>query len=153
MSGGRRKRILTPDEVSLWSHVTRHVAPIHVSRAKSEQEPPLPAPILESPAPPPEKAPTRIKKGNVPASTPVMKPTPDIPPLAPLERRLRQRLSRGAQSIDSVIDLHGKRQDEAHALTDRVAAALEHHGRHLLLTDFYGIGDAVRSTYFYYPSG
>jgi len=114
MSGGRRKRMLTPDEVSLWSHVTRHVAPIHVSLAKSEQEPPLPAPILETAPPPPEKAPTRIKKAEAPAPTPVIKPKPDIPPLAPLERRLRQRLSRGAQSIDSVIDLHGKRQDEAH---------------------------------------
>jgi len=44
----------------------------------------------------------------------VKAPPPAIPPLAPLERRLRQRLSRGAQPIDSVIDLHGKRQDEAH---------------------------------------
>jgi DNA-nicking Smr family endonuclease len=34
---------------------------------------------------------------------------------APLERRLRQRLARGQHPIDAVIDLHGMRQDEAHA--------------------------------------
>jgi DNA-nicking Smr family endonuclease len=39
---------------------------------------------------------------------------PPIPPLAPLERRLRQRLSRGNHPIDAVIDLHGRRQSEAH---------------------------------------
>jgi DNA-nicking Smr family endonuclease len=37
-----------------------------------------------------------------------------MPPLAPLERKLRTRLKRGQQPIEGVIDLHGMRQDEAH---------------------------------------
>jgi DNA-nicking Smr family endonuclease len=39
---------------------------------------------------------------------------PPLPPLAPLERRLRTRLKRGQEPIEAVLDLHGLRQDEAH---------------------------------------
>jgi DNA-nicking Smr family endonuclease len=37
-----------------------------------------------------------------------------LKPLAPIERRLRQRVTRGQSPIDGVLDLHGMRQDEAH---------------------------------------
>jgi DNA-nicking Smr family endonuclease len=36
-------------------------------------------------------------------------------PLAPLERRLRQRLARGRDDIEARIDLHGMTQREAYA--------------------------------------
>ena len=36
------------------------------------------------------------------------------PALAPLERRLKKRLARGAQPIDGRLDLHGLTQAEAH---------------------------------------
>jgi DNA-nicking Smr family endonuclease len=39
---------------------------------------------------------------------------PKSPPLAPLGRRLRQRVVRGSESIDARIDLHGLTQAEAH---------------------------------------
>lgn len=39
---------------------------------------------------------------------------PALPPLAPLERRVRTSLRRGSRSVDAVIDLHGMRQSEAH---------------------------------------
>jgi DNA-nicking Smr family endonuclease len=48
----------------------------------------------------------------MPAITPVT-PAP-IKPLAPIERRLRQRVGRGQSPVDGVLDLHGMRQDEAH---------------------------------------
>ncbi len=38
-----------------------------------------------------------------------------MPPLAPLERRLKQRVARGRERIDARIDLHGMTQSEAHA--------------------------------------
>ena len=116
MLGGRRKRTLTADEVSLWSHVTRHIEPIRAKAPKIEA-PATPAePVIEVKAPPPPPKFKKSPKFEAPAPPPPVKPPahPPIPPLAPLERRLRQRLSRGAQPIDSVIDLHGKRQDEAH---------------------------------------
>jgi len=37
------------------------------------------------------------------------------PPLAPLERRLRQKLARGRAAPDAAIDLHGMRRQEAFA--------------------------------------
>ena len=36
------------------------------------------------------------------------------PALVPLDRRLKQRLARGAETIDARIDLHGRTQSEAH---------------------------------------
>ncbi|WP_371875823.1 Smr/MutS family protein [Alsobacter metallidurans] len=69
--------------------------------------PPLPEPA--TPPPPPSEA-TKASGALVkPKPTP-----PPIAPLAPLERRLRQRLSRGSHAIEAVIDLHGMRQAEAH---------------------------------------
>jgi DNA-nicking Smr family endonuclease len=38
------------------------------------------------------------------------------PPLAPLGRRLKQRVARGKQAIDARLDLHGLTQSEAHAV-------------------------------------
>src|SRR5262245_25672781 len=35
--------------------------------------------------------------------------------LEPFDRRLKQRLARGTESIDARIDLHGRTQSEAHA--------------------------------------
>jgi DNA-nicking Smr family endonuclease len=43
---------------------------------------------------------------------PATRPAP--PPLAPLDRRFRQRLARGTQAIEARIDLHGMTQSEAH---------------------------------------
>jgi DNA-nicking Smr family endonuclease len=114
MAGGRRKRTLTPDEVSLWTHVTQHVAPIDRKKPVTKAV----ETVTDLPAEPKAVAPpakiVKPAKAAVPPPKPSPKLTPPIPPLAPLEKRLRQRLSRGAQPIDSVIDLHGMRQDEAH---------------------------------------
>jgi DNA-nicking Smr family endonuclease len=59
---------------------------------------PKPAVVSPSPALPPLPAPTK----------------PALPPLAPMERRTLQALRRGRKDVDSVIDLHGMRQEEAH---------------------------------------
>ncbi len=110
----RRRRILTSDEHALWSHVTRHVSPL--APPKPPPAVPLPdPPIAVVPAPPgprakkPRPAPPPAATGAAPALS-----APPLPPIVPLERRLRQRLSRGTHPIDAVIDLHGMRQAEAH---------------------------------------
>jgi DNA-nicking Smr family endonuclease len=44
------------------------------------------------------------------------RPAPPRPPgLAPIDRRLKQKLARGREAIDASIDLHGLTQAEAHA--------------------------------------
>jgi DNA-nicking Smr family endonuclease len=61
------------------------------------------------PPTPPSRPATAIPHRAMPGPKPVQ-----APPLAPLERRLKQRLSRGTESIDARIDLHGMTQSEAH---------------------------------------
>jgi DNA-nicking Smr family endonuclease len=111
-----RRRTLTRDERALWTYVTRHIAPLAPSMAVSDADHALLAAEIEPAAP---KAPPQFKKPTPsappPNSPPQAKPSlPAPPPLVPLERRLRQRLARGAHPIEAVLDLHGLRQDEAH---------------------------------------
>src|SRR5262249_30229024 len=42
-------------------------------------------------------------------------PPREAPPLAPLGRRLKQRVARGREPIEARIDLHGMTQAQAHA--------------------------------------
>jgi DNA-nicking Smr family endonuclease len=57
--------------------------------------------------------------GTAPSRTPspvkiAPPPKPHAPPLAPIGRRDRAKLSRGKQEIDARIDLHGMTQTRAH---------------------------------------
>jgi DNA-nicking Smr family endonuclease len=50
----------------------------------------------------------------MPGYTPAPNRRSAEPALAPFDRRLRKKLARGHLPVDSVLDLHGLRQDEAH---------------------------------------
>jgi DNA-nicking Smr family endonuclease len=103
MSKHRRFRPLSPEERRLWGQVARSVRPLKGKLLPPEPEPEertAGAPMPEI-VPPPVPAPSRPEK-------------PSLPPLAPLERRTVKALRRGTRPVDSVIDLHGMRQDEAH---------------------------------------
>ncbi len=58
---------------------------------------------------------------------------PAEPPLAPLERKLKQRLSRGRTTADAAIDLHGFRQDEAHGVLLRFLRGAQRDGLKVVL--------------------
>jgi DNA-nicking Smr family endonuclease len=122
---GRRKRILTADETALWAQVTRHIAPM-AGRKALEVVQDVPAPAI---------APDTPAKGRSPAPTAPLPPAapPSPPPLVPLERRLRQRLSRGQHPVDAVIDLHGMRQIEAHNALRRFLARAQAQGAGVVL--------------------
>lgn len=97
----RRRAHLSQEELALWAHVVAGVKPFPGRRV-----PKVPAP----PPPTAEVKPTGVFAGldrSAPAK-PVLKP------LVPLERRMRQRVTRGQAPIEGIIDLHGMRQDEAH---------------------------------------
>lgn len=101
---GRRRKTLSAEDRTLWTHVARSVTPLDPARA---------ADILAEP--PEEVAPPAPKSAPKPAAAKPMKVTaPPPPPLAPLEKRLRQRLSRGKVEVDARLDLHGLTQDAAH---------------------------------------
>jgi DNA-nicking Smr family endonuclease len=106
MPAAPRRRHLSEDERALWESVARHVKPLRkkprpakaaaLSATEVHAHKPVtsPRPAVSAPAPKPSK--------------------PAMPPLAPLGRRERSRLSRGRNEIDARIDLHGMTQTRAH---------------------------------------
>ena len=113
----KRIRALTAAERALWAEVAATVKP----RAPQEQTGPAIGETADAAAAalglPEKTAPAPIAKPKATDRTgPVV---PKTPPLAAIERRLKQRLSRGQREADAKIDLHGMRQDEAHAALHR----------------------------------
>jgi DNA-nicking Smr family endonuclease len=111
----RHRRRLSEDEHKLWSGVTRSIAPL-----KRKPSGPHPLEAISTPGervPPP---PARRRAEPVPARHPAAKSAakplskPALPVVG-LDRRQKQRLARGTESIDARIDLHGRTQSEAHA--------------------------------------
>jgi DNA-nicking Smr family endonuclease len=104
MTKRSRTRSLSSEEKRLWSHVARHVKPM-----KGKRPPPEPEPEDRPAALSPKIA---ALSPALPSHPPP--PKPALPPLAPVERKTLQALRRGRKNVDSVIDLHGMRQEEAH---------------------------------------
>jgi DNA-nicking Smr family endonuclease len=104
-----RRRALSEEERELWDLVARQVRPLRkprVLKAQAHQraEPP-------SSSPPAKPAPTARPIVSVPA---VRAAKPAMPPLAPLGKRERAKLSRGRSEIEARLDLHGMTQMRAH---------------------------------------
>jgi DNA-nicking Smr family endonuclease len=103
-----RRRPLSEDERVLWSTVTRSIAPLK-GRKRAEHAV--------------EIAPAEIKaKAKPVASSPGATAPPQRvipPPLAPMDRRTKQRLARGVTEIGGRLDLHGLTQAEAHGALAR----------------------------------
>jgi DNA-nicking Smr family endonuclease len=123
MTKRRRTRQLSPDEKRLWSHVARNVTPMKGKALPPEPEPEeqtatAPAPRILAPAP---------------ALPPLPPQKPSLPPLAPVERKTLVALRRGRKEVDSVIDLHGMRQEEAHFALLRFLHQAQNSGYSLVL--------------------
>jgi DNA-nicking Smr family endonuclease len=124
----RGKRVLSYEERVLWSTVTKSIAPLPGRAIDDEPEPDeIAAPI--SPPPPPSRS-RAVAAAHKPAPDPAK---PKAPPLAPLGRRLRQRVARGAEPIDARFDLHGLTQAEAHAALSRFLHSASARGARLVL--------------------
>lgn len=107
-----RRRVLTEEDRELWELVSKQVKPLRKQRAAKVQTAPRaePAPIaVAKPA----------QSSRPLAALPAPRPSkPAIPPLAPLGKRERTKLSRGRSEIEARLDLHGMTQMRAHrALT------------------------------------
>jgi DNA-nicking Smr family endonuclease len=109
MNGGKRSetdrpRRLSDDEHELWTGVTRSIKPLRrpprPGRPSNEER--FSEPISNRDSPPDM---SDAKRGRASAR--------QAPPLAPLSRRIKQKLARGTEAIDRRIDLHGLTQAEA----------------------------------------
>jgi DNA-nicking Smr family endonuclease len=138
-----RRRRLSDDEGALWRGVIRSVSPLKRRRLRAEvaeAEPPERKSKPPGPAKPATVRPTRA----APAPKPASKPAP--PPLQPLDRRVKQRLARGSESIDGRIDLHGRTQSQAHAALLRFLETRQAQGARIVLVitgKGRGVGDAA----------
>jgi DNA-nicking Smr family endonuclease len=116
MSGRRGRKDLSTEDRQVWSKVAATLTPLKTTR------PLEPDPDLEhelSLAEEMARAGIAMTGAGQDAGTPetaIRSPVQPKgpPPLAPLERRVRQKIVRGIRSFDARIDLHGMTQHEAH---------------------------------------
>jgi len=108
-----RRRSLSEEERALWTGVARSITPLHPRRPSAAvPEPTQSAALSAKPRPKAENStPVRVR-APAPNEPPAKKKTS---PLAPLGRRLKQRVARGREAIDARLDLHGFTQAQAHA--------------------------------------
>ena len=104
--GSRKGRRLSSDDIAIWTGVTRSVRPL---RKRTRTAEPADA-VVEPPKV------TRAPKKAVTAPAAVTPPPAPkkAPALAPLDRKAKQKIARGRDSIDARLDLHGHSQAEAH---------------------------------------
>lgn len=108
-----RRRALSEEERELWELVAKQVKPLRKLRAPKAPAAPRAESSLAAEAARPASASRPV--AAVPAPR-VAKPS--VPPLAPLGKRERAKLSRGRREIEARLDLHGMTQTRAHrALT------------------------------------
>ncbi len=104
-----RRRALSYEERVLWATFTKTIEPLRVATALAPDE----GDDAETHVAKPTRQAARPKKA-VHVSPPAAA-KPAAPPLAPLGRRMKQRVARGKEAIDGRLDLHGYTQSEAHA--------------------------------------
>jgi DNA-nicking Smr family endonuclease len=126
-SGKPRLRRLSAEEIELWLNVTRGVA-----RRPGSGSPQLPQPRNDAERQTSEGGHTLPKGASAETpSPPAGRKAP--PPLASLERRLRQKLARGRAAPDAAIDLHGMHRQEAFAALREFLARAQSAGARLVL--------------------
>lgn len=127
-TGGRKRKRLTGEDIELWEGVTRSVKPMRVRKRAIEAEE---APPEAEPATKPARKPAaRI---TAPAEAAVFPPPKAPPAIAPIEKRLKQKIARGSQTIDARLDLHGHTQAEAHDALFRFLRRTQSRGARLVL--------------------
>jgi DNA-nicking Smr family endonuclease len=126
------RRRLSDEETALWEGVVRSISPLR--RLPKRRSPAEAAEI--------EKPPAKVRSASVykkPAGKPVLPapvspPRPAAPPpLAPLGRKLKQRIARGTHAIDGRLDLHGFTQADAHGALLHFLASRQTQGARVVL--------------------
>lgn len=137
--GGSKKPALA--DFHLWEAVTESVLPLKPRRrVRLPAPPPKSEPATPAPARPPRIIPMPAYQSR---GEP---PPPERPAIDP---NIRKKLVRGRIAIDGTLDLHGMRQDEAHAaLTRYLQAAVTRGARTVLVITGKGLkkldGDPTR---------
>jgi len=118
---GRRRRVLSAEERVLWSTVVKSGAPLRASNETEGNGGTIGGTMRSKPS------------AAKPAPMPRLPAEPTNLPLAPLGRRMKQRVARGKEALDGRLDLHGLTQSEAHATLLRFLRAASTRGARLVL--------------------
>src|SRR6185503_9574019 len=121
----RRPRSLSEEERALWDMVTRAIAPLRRRKAARIKEAVEAEEVVA-------RAPAKRARNALKAPAALVQ-RPGPPPLAPLGRRMRQKLARGSEDIDARIDLHGMTQADAHAALVHFLRRAQHNGARVVL--------------------
>jgi DNA-nicking Smr family endonuclease len=97
-----RRRSLSDEEAALWSGIARSITPLRRTKKRPDPQDQAAATGM-SPVPDPHP----VRRASAIAEKP--------PPLAPLDRRSKQRIASGRMPIDARLDLHGFTQKDEHA--------------------------------------
>ena len=116
-------RSLSDEEEALWSGVTRSITPLPHAKKRPKS---------------PDQATVVVTRAAVSKPRAVHEVMPAVekpqPPLAPLDRRTKQRIASGRTPIDARLDLHGFTQDGARAaLTEFILNAVARGERGVLV--------------------
>ena len=124
----RRRRLLTEAESEIWVAVAQTV------KARPDAFLPKLKPTPSAPPPPPASLGTPAPLGPLPGLTASPRPKkPQLPPLAPFEKRYRRQVTRGQVEIEAAIDLHGMNQAQAHHALHVFLRDAHHRGTRLVL--------------------
>ena len=120
-----RRRRLSEEEIDLWLSVAATVARRPGAILPDASIKAVPIEPQAGSARPPRSLPYAASY-TPPAQVPVSK-------MAPLDRRVKQKLSRGRMSADAAIDLHGFRQAEAHSALRHFILQAQRDGARIVL--------------------
>ncbi len=140
----RRSRPLTHSEIALWRDVTKSIKPLSVGGSLNSDQHETAPHNLEASAAEPVGLKTGTvavdrgtlhapQQGSKSAPQPAPQPAFRLLPLAPIERPIIRKISRGQNTVDAVLDLHGLRQHEAHERLRRFLHQCQHNSARLVL--------------------
>ena len=119
-----RRRQLSDEEHALWAGFARSIKPLRSAKAAAKEAAKEAAKAsadagqdVSQDANQDANRAAHQKVRVSPQSPARSQPPPAVksPPLAPFDRRFKQRVARGRDAIDARIDLHGMTQRQAHA--------------------------------------
>jgi DNA-nicking Smr family endonuclease len=120
---GSRRGGLSDEDHALWGEVTKSVAPLPLRR-----RPLAPEVVVTSREKRPQLAPLAPRP-----SPPRFQPVAPQPALAVIDRRTRQRLTRGTAAVEARLDLHGMTQSAARARLESFLRAAQARGLSMVL--------------------
>lgn len=111
--GGRKQ--LDGDDHDVWSHTAQSIEPLRKPKGRHHPAADRMAEVVPRMLTKAANEPVKPKHAAKPPPAQVVVPKASTPPIADFDRKKARKIRSGQVEIEARIDLHGMRQDEAHA--------------------------------------